>query len=102
MDSIELTIVGSNAGKINTQTQKISDPYFSNDYYLIFYKEADPALVYSWKNKIKHYLLGYSHYKTYDPVQPNSNKPYWVRSLLFLGALIWFSIFMAQIIKNRL
>ncbi|MFM7710805.1 MAG: transglutaminase domain-containing protein [Ferruginibacter sp.] len=101
-DSIEVKIIGSKSGKISTYTKKLSDPYFTNDYYLLFYKETNPAIVYCWKNKIRHYLLGYSHFKTYDPIAPNSNNLYWMRSAVFAFAMIWFSIFIIQLIKTRL
>lgn len=100
-DSIRTTIALTDSGKIIFQEKSLQDPYFSNDYYLIFYKEADSATVYSWKNKIRHYLMGYSHFKTFDPGTPNTNYLYWLRNTLLLASLIWLSIFIWRIINGR-
>ena len=87
------TVYRSDTAKLTASTRSIVDPYFSKNYYLAFFRETNPAIVYSWKNKGRHYLLDYSHFQVYDPMGPRSNFKHRIKQVVFFGWLLWLVIF---------
>ncbi|MEN9497519.1 MAG: hypothetical protein RL750_418 [Bacteroidota bacterium] len=93
------TIYQSENGLLTEKTEKISDPFFSRHYYLNYYRETDPSIVYSWKKKIQHYILSYSHFQLYDPIEHRSNARYHLKQFVFFAGLGWLIIFVVGTIR---
>jgi hypothetical protein len=101
-DTSDFTIISTSNDSISSHIRSINDSFFSKNYYLVFFKETDPAIVYSLINKVKHYLFSYSHFKLYDPIVQNSNILHRIKQIVFFAGLIWLSIFVASHLKHRL
>jgi hypothetical protein len=99
-DSALFTVYQTDSNRIEQITKAIRDPYFSKSYYLIFFEQTDPEIVYSWKNKWRHYLLDYSHFQIYDPLGPSSNFRHRVKQFVFFGWLLWLVIFAVRLTKR--
>lgn len=101
-DSSSFTVFYTDSGQIRQRSKHINDPYFSKAYYLAFFKEINPDIVYNWKNKFRHYLLDYSHFSIYDPLEKRSNFRHRIKQIVFFGWLIWLSIFALKRAKQTL
>lgn len=97
--SSPLTIFYSNNDSLSQKVEKVADPFFSKHYYLIYYRETDPSIVYSWKKKIQHYILSYSHFQLYDPIEHRSNARYHLKQFVFFAGLGWLIIFVVGSIR---
>lgn len=68
------------------------DLYFNKNYKLFYYKETNLSFVYSVSEKIKRYVLPYSWYEIYSPLEKKNNLLFRVRQF-FLFLLIGWAIF---------
>lgn len=97
-----ITIYYSDQDSIAKKLETLNDPFFSKHYYLNYYQETDPALVYTWKRKFQHYILSYSHFQLYDPIEEQSNTRYYLKQALFFAGLGWLIIFVVRTILHSL
>jgi hypothetical protein len=88
-------------GQIAISDTTIDDPYFSNSYELAIYSDTDPHIVYSLKNRVRHYLFEYAHLHYYANNPIRVNLLYRLKQTLFITGILWCCIFAYYLFQHR-